>query len=124
MPAIGSAEQVPVVGVDPRGGVVPAGDRRDAPHVVDVAVRDQHADRLEPVLLDDPAHAVGGVHAGVDDHALGAGSRRHDVAVGAPRTCGEAGDQHRPTVSVDRSQLRIGCGREVITSSGSTTMPQ
>ena len=55
--------------------------------------------------------AVGGVLAGVDDHALGAGSRRHDVAVGAPRTCGEAGDQHRPALSADEVTAAHRLGR-------------
>ena len=94
MPAIGSVEQVPVVGVDVRGGVVAAGDRRDAPHVVDVAVGDEDGDRLEPVLAHHLVDAVGGVLAGVDDDALGAGAGRDDVAVGPPRSGGEACDEH------------------------------
>ena len=80
--------------MDPGGGVVGAGDRGDAPHVVDVAVGDQHRDRLEPVLADDLVDAGGGVLARVDDDALGAGTGGDDVAVGPPGACGEAGDEH------------------------------
>ena len=87
-------QQVPVGRVDPRRGVVGAGHRGDAPHVVDVSVRDQHADRLEPVLPDDLVDTGGGVLAGIDDHALRPGTRRHDVAVGTPGSGGEAGDEH------------------------------
>ena len=34
------------------GGVVGAGHRRDAPHVVDVAVGGQQGDQAQPVLLE------------------------------------------------------------------------
>ena len=105
-------EQVPVVGVDPGRRVVRAGDRRDAPHVVDVPVGDQHGHRLEPVLGDDLGHAGGGVLAGVDDHALRARPRGRDVAVGAPRTCGESGDQHARRLS------RPAAGSLIRTSAG------
>ena len=88
-------EQVPVGGVDPGGGVVRAGDGGDAPHVVDVPVGDQDRHRLELVLAHDLRDALGGVLARVDHHALGAGTGRGDVAVGAPRTGREACDQHR-----------------------------
>ena len=67
---------------------------RHGPHVVDVAVGEQHGDRLEPVFADDLGDAVGRILAGVDDHALGAGTRRHDVAVRGPGTRREAGNQH------------------------------
>ena len=87
-------EQVPVAGVDVGGGVVRAGHRRDAPHVVDVPVRDQHRGGLEPVLADHLGDAGGGVLAGVDDHALAARPGGDDVAVGAPRAGGEACDEH------------------------------
>ena len=89
------AQQVAVAGVDPGGRVVRARDRRHAPHVVDVPVGDQHAHRLEPVLTDDLLDALGRVLARVDDHALGTGTRGHDVAVGPPGSGGEASDEHR-----------------------------
>ena len=106
-------EQVAVARVDPGGGVVGAGDGRHAPHVVDVAVGHQHRDGLEAVLAHDLGDALGGVLAGVDDDALGTRAGGHDVAVRAPRTCGEAGDEHRPTLAIRRSQPRIGLGSEV-----------
>ncbi len=87
-------EQVPVGGVDPGGGVVRAGQRRDRPDVVDVAVGGHHRDRLEPLLGNDLRDTWTGVLAGVDDHALAARAGRHHPAVGAPRTCGESGDEH------------------------------
>ena len=100
MPAIGSVSRCRSLGWIQAVASYPPATGRHAEHVVDVAVGHQDADRLEPVLLDHAGDALGGLHAGVDDHALGAGSRRHDVAVGAPRTCGEAGDQHRSTLAV------------------------
>jgi hypothetical protein len=62
--------------------------------VVDVPVGHQHRDRLEVVLAHHLRDAVGGVLAGVDHDALAAGAGRDDVAVGAPRSCGKAGDEH------------------------------
>ena len=93
-------QQVAVLGVDPRGGVIGSGDRRDAPHVVEVTMGHQHRDRLQPVLTDDLGDTGGGVLPGVDDHALLPGAGGHDVAVGAPGTCGEAGDQHPATLAM------------------------
>ena len=81
-------------GMDPRRGVVAARDGRDAPHVVEVSVGDQHGNRLEAVLAHHLGHTVGGVLAGVDDDALRPRRRGGDVTVGAPGTCGESGDEH------------------------------
>ena len=60
-------------------------------------------DRLEPVLADDLGDAGGGVLAGVDDHALGAGAGRDDVAVGRPTDLrGSRRSAPRQTSGVDR----------------------
>ena len=107
------AEQVAVAGVDPGGRVVGAGDRRDAPHVVDVPVGDEHADGLEAVLAHHLGDAVGGVLAGIDDHALAAGTRRHDVAVGPPGSGGEASDEHRRQSLLVSRSVRVGSCRAV-----------
>src|SRR3954447_19427201 len=87
-------QKVPVVRVDPGGGVVGARDRRHTPHVVDVTVGDQDRHRLEPVLADHLGDAVRRVLAGIDDHALSTGTGGDDVAVRPPRTGGETCDEH------------------------------
>jgi hypothetical protein len=92
------AQQVPVVGVDPGGAVVRAADREDREHVVDVAVREQYGDRLQFVLAHDLLDTRGGVLSGVDHDAFRALAGGDDVAVRAPRTRGEPGDEHdRPS---------------------------
>ncbi len=68
-------EQMTVARVDPRRRVVRPGDGRHAPHVVDVAVGDQHRHRLEVVLADDLGDPLGRVLARVDHHALGTRQR-------------------------------------------------
>ena len=47
------------------------------------------------MLADDLVDALGGVLAGIDDDALGTGTRGDDVAVGPPGSGGEASDEHR-----------------------------
>ncbi len=103
-------QQVPVGGVDPGGGVVGAGHRGDAPHVVDVAVGHQHGDRLQPVVADELRDAVGRVLAGVDDDALAAGVDGRDIAVGTPRTRGKSGDEHPRTLSRGKPRPCSGVG--------------
>ena len=111
MPAIGSAQQVPVARVDPGGGVVRAGDRGDAPHVVDVAVGDEHGDGLEPVLAHDLGDPVGGVLAGVDDDALatrGRWPRRSSSCPTDPRGNRRSAPAH--TIRPARGRRRTGAG--------------
>jgi hypothetical protein len=61
-------------------------------HVVDVTVREQHRDRLQPVAVDELLDPALGILPGVDDDALLAGGRRHQIAVGGKGTCGKASD--------------------------------
>ena len=69
-------------------------DRRDTPHVVDVAVR--HQDRRGPqaVCSDDLGDSGRRILAGVDDDALLARAGGDDVAVRAPRPGRERSDEH------------------------------
>ena len=88
------AQQVSVGRVDPHRAAVLAGDVLDAPHVVEVSVRDQHRRRREVVLGDDRVDPFHRVHAGVDERASGARSTRDDVAVGLQRAGREGGEEH------------------------------
>ncbi len=101
-------EQAPVVRVEVRRDASGAADRDDRPHVVDVAVREQDSDRGEPVLADGVLDALDRVLARVDDDALLPRRGRHDPAVGAPRTGGEADDEHGRTPPGGRSTGRRG----------------
>ncbi|GGX95573.1 hypothetical protein GCM10010510_46230 [Streptomyces anandii JCM 4720] len=66
--------------------------------MVDVAVGEDDGDGLEPVLADRLRDAVGGLVAGVDDHALLTGGRGDEVAVRPPGPGGEPGNEHdRPS---------------------------
>jgi hypothetical protein len=60
--------------------------------VVDVTVREHHRDRLQAVAGEEFLDPAFRVLAGVDDHALFAGRRRHDVAVGGEGAGGKTGD--------------------------------
>ncbi len=53
--------------------------------MVDVPVREQDRDRLQPVLPQELVELLDDLDARVDDHALLAGGRRDDVAVRAER---------------------------------------
>jgi hypothetical protein len=55
-----------------------------------MAVREQDGGGPEPVLGQDLVDPAFGVLARVDDHALLAGRRRHQVAVGGEGTSGKA----------------------------------
>ena len=89
-------QQVPVVGMDPAGGVVRAADRCDGEHVVEVAVGQHHRDRLQAVLGHQVAYAVRRIHPGVEDQALGSGLGGDDVAVRLPGTGRKGRDEHTP----------------------------
>ena len=57
-----------------------------------VSVSEQHRDRLQPVLGEEVLDPGLGVLPWVDDDALLAGSRRHQIAVGGEGTCGKPSD--------------------------------
>ncbi len=71
-----------------------AAHRDDRGDVVDVAVREDDGDGLEPMLLQRFLDALGGLVARVDDHALLACGGGDQVAVGPPGPGGEPGNQH------------------------------
>ena len=83
-------EQRPVVRVDVGGDALRPADRRDRPHVIYVTVSEQHRDRLQPVTVEEFLDPPLRVLPRVDDHALLARRRRHQVAVGGEGTCGKA----------------------------------
>jgi hypothetical protein len=83
-----------VSGVQVRRDAPCAADRRDRERVVEVPVGQQHRYRLQPVLAQHLVQLVDHVDAGVDDDRVLAGPGSHDVAVGAERGGGEAGDEH------------------------------
>ena len=80
-------------GLDDRG-LVAEGYRADL-NVIDLDGLRIH----RPVLRHDLGDTLARVLAGVDHDALAARGRGHDIAVGAPGTCGEAGDQHPGSLS-------------------------
>ena len=63
--------------------------------MVEVAVGQQDRDRLQPVLAQDLIELVDHADPRVDDHALLAGGRGHDPAVGLEGGGGEPADKHR-----------------------------
>ena len=69
-------------------------DRCHGERVVDVTVREQHRDGLEPELGEHLVELVDHADARVDDDALRARLGRDDVAVGAERGGRESGDEH------------------------------
>jgi len=87
-------QQVPIVGMDPAGGVVAAAQRGHGVHVVQVAVGEHHRHRLQPVLGHEVADAVRRIESRVQDQALRTGRGRDHVAVGLPGTGGEGRDEH------------------------------
>jgi hypothetical protein len=73
--------------------------------VVDVPVGEQDGDGLQPVLREQRVQLLDDLDPRVDDEALFAGSGGHDVAVGAERRGGEAGDEHGGTFRSVRSPV-------------------
>ena len=53
--------------------------------MIKMPMSQDHRHRLEPMLHDQFGDTVGCIHSRIDDHALLAGLRRHQVAVGLPR---------------------------------------
>ncbi|GHE63340.1 hypothetical protein GCM10014715_15950 [Streptomyces spiralis] len=66
--------------------------------MVDVAMGEDDGDGLEPMLLQCFLDALGGLVAGVDDHALLTGGGGDEVTVRPPGPGGEPGNEHdRPS---------------------------
>ena len=109
----GVGEHEPVLGVDPGGDVVTVAHRRHRPHVVEVAVGQQHRHRRQPALGQDLPQRLLGVLSGVDHHARAALPGRDHEAVGLEGPGRESGEQHaRPTLCskslIGRETLRPG----------------
>ena len=72
--------------------LVKSGTAHACEHVIYVTVREQHRDRLQPVAGEELLDPALRVLPRVDDHALLAGRRRHQVAVGGEGTRGKPSD--------------------------------
>src|SRR5690606_29333913 len=106
-----AAHHVPVLRVDPGGHVVRAADRDDRGDVVDVSVGEDDGDGLQTVLADRLRDAVGGLVAGVDDHALLTGGGGDEITVRPPGPGGEPGNEHdRPSLG-RYGRRATGCAR-------------
>ena len=90
------AQQVPIGRMNPNRAVVFGGHVLRVPHVVEVAVRDEHCLRSQVLLTEDLAERGHRVHSRVDDSAAGPRSTRHDIAVGGQRASREGREQHGP----------------------------
>jgi hypothetical protein len=101
-------EQVTIVGMDVSRDILRTADRRDRPHVVYVTVREQHRDRLQPVPGEEFLDPGLRVLSWVDDHALLAGRRRHQIAIGGEGTGGKSCDEHEHRLPTWSGRQRTG----------------
>ncbi len=105
-------ELVAVVGVDPRRDALRPADRRDGEGVVEVAVRQQDRDRLQPVLAQDLVELGLDADARVDDDALLPRTGCDHVAVGVEGLGREPADEHgRP---LERGATGAGPRRQTV----------
>ena len=85
--------------VDERRHVASLAHRQHREGVVEVSVREQDGDRVQPVLGDDLVELSGDSDARVDDDALLAATGSDDPAVGGGRVRRETRDEHGATLS-------------------------
>ena len=78
------SEPVPVLTMDVGRDPIAMRNRRDGPHMIDVAMGEENRRRLQTMIADSLLHSPDGILARIDDEAWLTGTARDDVAIRRP----------------------------------------